>query len=71
MVIETARKSWMQVFATTHSYDCIRALAALFESRSDLASDVSIHKIERLLDKAVHLDAERMQVAVEQNIEVR
>ena len=71
LVIETARKSSMQVFATTHSYDCIRGLAALVASRPDLAGDVSIHKIGRSIRKAVHLDAERMQVAVEQNIEVR
>ena len=32
---------------------------------------VSIHKIGRSIRKAVHLDAARMQVAVEQNIEVR
>ncbi len=71
LVIETARKSSMQVFATTHSYDCIRALSSLVESRRDLAGEVSIHKIGRSIRKAVHLDAERMQVAVEQNIEVR
>ena len=71
LVVDTARKSSVQVFATTHSYDCIRGFASLVESRPDLASDVSIHKIERSLDKAVHLDADRMQVAVEQNIEVR
>ena len=71
LVIETARKSSMQVFATTHSYDCIRGLAALVESRPDLASDVSIHKIGRSICKAVHLDAEDLQVAVEQNIEMR
>ena len=71
LVVETARKSSVQVFATTHSYDCVRGLAALVESRPDLAGEVSIQKIGRSLRKAVHLDAARMQVAVEQNIEVR
>ena len=41
------------------------------ESRRDLAGEVSIHKIGRSIRKAVHLDAARMQVALEQNIEVR
>ena len=71
LVVETARKSSMQVFATTHSYDCIRGLSSLVESRSDLAGEVSIHKVGRSIGKAVDLDAERLQVAVEQNIEMR
>ena len=71
LVVETARKSSVQVFATTHSYDCVRGLASLVESCPDLAGEVSIQKIGRSLSKAVHLDAARIQVAVEQNIEVR
>ena len=71
LVVETARKSSMQVFATTHSFDCIRGLSALVESRPDLAGEVSIHKIGRSIRKAVDLDAKDVQVAVEQSIEVR
>ncbi len=71
LIIHTARQSSIQVFATTHSYDCIRGLAALIESKPDLASDVSIQKIETSLEKAVSLNAERIQVAVSQDIEVR
>ena len=71
LVVDTARKSSVQVFATTHSLDCIRGLASLVESCPDLAGEVSIHKIGRSIRKAVHLDAEDVQVAVAQNIEVR
>ena len=71
LVVETARRSSIQVFATTHSYDCIRGLASLVESRPDLAGDVSVQKIERILDKAVGFDAADVRAAVEQNIEVR
>ena len=71
LVVETARRSSIQVFATTHSYDCIRGLASLVESRPDLAGDVSIQKIERSLGHAVNVDAQGIRVAVEQNIEVR
>lgn len=53
------------------SYDCIQALSSLVGSRPDLAGEVSIHKIGRSIRKAVHLDAEDLQVAVEQKIEVR
>ena len=71
LVVETARRSSMQVFATTHSYDCIRGLASLVESRPDLAGDVSIQKIERSLKKAVGFDAADVRAVVAQNIEVR
>ncbi len=71
LVVETARKSSVQVFATTHSYDCIRGLSSLVESRPDLAGEVSIHKIGRSIRKAVNLDAEDVKAVVEQNIEVR
>ena len=71
LVVETARRSSIQVFATTHSFDCLRGLASLVESRPDLAGEVSVQKIERLLEKAVNFDASDVRVAVEQNIEVR
>ena len=71
LVIETARKSSMQVFATTHSYDCIRGLSSLVESRPDLAGEVSIHKVERSLPRAVSFDAEDISAIVDHNIEVR
>ena len=71
LIIHTARQSSIQVFATTHSYDCIQGLAALIESEPDLASDVSVQKIETSLEEAVSLDAERIQVAISQDIEVR
>ena len=71
LVVETARKSSVQVFATTHSYDCIRGLAALTESRPDLVGEVSIHKIERALNKAVRFADKDIPAIVDQNIEVR
>ena len=71
LVVETARRSSVQVFATTHSYDCIRGLASLVESRPDLAGDVSIQKIERSLKEAVRFDAADVLAAVEQNVELR
>ena len=71
LVIETARKSSVQVFATTHSYDCIRGLSSLVESRPDLAREVSIHKIERALHKAVRFAEDDIPAIVDQNIEVR
>ena len=71
LVVDTARKSSVQVFATTHSLDCIRGLASLVESCPDLAGEVSIHKIERALRKAVRFAEDDIPAIVDQNIEVR
>jgi energy-coupling factor transporter ATP-binding protein EcfA2 len=71
LVVETAKRLDIQVFATTHSSDCLRSLASLGARRPDLAKEISVQKIERELDEAVALDAEQIQIAVEQEIEVR
>ena len=71
LVVNTARESNVQVFATTHSYDCIQGLAAFVESNPGLASELSVQKIEPSLAEAVSLDAEQVRVAVRQDIEVR
>ena len=71
LVVNTARESNVQVFATTHSYDCIQGLANLVASSPELAPEVSVQKIESSLPEAVSLDAEQIQVAVRQDIEVR
>ena len=70
-VIEVARKNRVQIFATTHSYDCIRGLASLIQSQSDLTDQVCIQKVDTSLKQAVCLRGEQIKVAVEQDIEVR
>ena len=71
LVVETARESSIQVFATTHSYDCVMGLASLLESQPGLSEEVSIQKIERSLPQAVAFDADDIRVAARQNLELR
>lgn len=71
LVVNTAKRSNIQVFATTHSYDCIQGFASLLKSCPDFISEVSIQKIDSSLDRAVSLDANQIKVAVQQDIEVR
>ena len=70
-VMEVAKRLNVQVFATTHSYDCIRGLGSLIRNRPDLEDQVSIQKIDRLLPEAVCLQSDQIRVAVENDIEVR
>lgn len=71
LIVETAVRNNVQVFLTTHSLDSLRALGWFCGARPDLAGEVSVQKIERRLDEAVALDASKIQIAVEQDIEVR
>lgn len=71
LVIETAIRNNVQVFATTHSLDCLRGLDAVCQDRPDFAGEVLVHKLDRNLDFAVTLDAADFQMAIEQELEVR
>ena len=72
LIIQTAQDLNIQVFATTHSWDCI---CALQEVLPDLEDD-SVVKLFRLDAKygklrAVDYDAEGIDIVVQQSIEVR
>ena len=71
LVVEAAQRLNVQVFATTHSYDCIQGLGALVRSRPDLAKQVAIQKVHQSLKQAVCIPGKEIQIAGEQGIEVR
>ena len=71
LVIESASRAKTQVFATTHSSDCVRGLARFCREHPALREEVSLQKISRELEESVALDAERIMLAAEQGMEVR
>jgi len=71
LIVEAARKMDIQVFATTHSLDCVKGLAWLCENHSELREEVALHKIDASLNHSVAFDAEQIAIADEQGIEVR
>ena len=71
LIIEGARQADIQVFATTHSFDCIRGLASVCENYPDLGREVSLQKIHCDLEKSVALDAEQIVLADKQEMETR
>ena len=71
LVVEGAHRSSVQIFATTHTYDCIKGLGKLMRSRPDLAKLIAVQKVHRKLEEAVRIPGEEIQIAVEQDIEVR
>ncbi len=72
LVLEVAQQLNVQVFATTHSWDCISA----FQEALDQLEDNSIGKLFRLSRKgenirAVEYTPDDLSIAVRQSIEVR
>lgn len=71
MIVEAAVRSSTQVFATTHSKDCLVGLDSMIQSNPHLATEVSVHKIEPRLAAAVRLDAESIHSAIDHGYEMR
>ncbi len=69
IVLETARRLDVQVFATTHSRDCLEGIAAL--SPDELKDDLAVYRLERGNPKAVRYAGAEMAIAAEASIEVR
>lgn len=70
-IAETARKYQVQVFATTHSWECTRAAHQAFEKSG--VYDFRLHRIERDDEKIKVLtyDSETIKTSLEMNWEVR
>ena len=71
LVIETALNSSIQVFATTHSLDCVLGLASLLNACPRFRDAVAIQKIERGIDRSVDFDGEAIVTGVDLGVELR
>lgn len=70
-LLSAARELDVQIFATTHSKDCLEALAQLYRDEPGLAGDVSVHRLEAGKAEAVRMDARIIELATEGSQEVR
>lgn len=71
LVVETAARLGVQVFATTHSRDCIDALDELYRKQPDLAAQVLVHRIEPGASESVTYEIDEIVRAIEFHTEVR
>ena len=71
MVIKTAKAHNSQVFATTHSADCLKGLASVCDIHPELADEVSVHTIDPKLEESVVVPGSRLAMVVGAEIEVR
>ena len=70
-IVESAIRLDVQVFATSHSGDCLRALAWLESDMPELAQEVSVHRVERGHSYSERYSANDIEVAIRHDIEVR
>jgi len=70
-LVETARSLEVQVFATTHSKDCLEGLADLHRTEPGLGAHVSVHRLQAGRDTSVRFDAGRIAEYVEMELEAR
>ena len=71
LVIKTSSDLDCQVFATTHSSDCLKGLRDALEKEPDLADHVAVHKIDRRLTTAITLRGANLLEALRYDIELR
>jgi hypothetical protein len=72
LVIETANRLDLQVFATTHSLDCVRAVAWVREKLpADQARDVILHRLEKGSEKTINYTMDELATAAKNHLEVR
>lgn len=71
LVIETASRLNVQVFATSHRRDCYESLAAVLQEMKADGDVAAIHRIERGKKRTVTFDQQEIIIAAERGIEVR
>jgi hypothetical protein len=71
LLIETSRRLDIQVFATTHSKDCIQALASLYRRSRELADVVSMHRLEAGATRTERFSMDDVEVADDARLELR
>ncbi|MEO5374450.1 MAG: ATP-binding protein, partial [Alphaproteobacteria bacterium] len=71
LVAQTAKELNVQVFATTHSYDCIKSLATVCTENGYENNEVTVQRIEPGHDTPVSYTASVINAAAELHVEVR
>jgi len=73
LIFGAAKEFDVQVFATTHSFDCIQSLAQVCMNDTHLgeADFVTLQRIEMGRPRSIPYSEEEIKIAAERNIEVR
>lgn len=70
-LVESARSLDVQIFLTTHSKDCLEAIAELHGANPRLTEEISVHRLERGKETPVRFDASRIAEYIDMELETR
>ncbi len=71
LIAETAKELNVQVFATTHSYDCVHSLSVICHADVTKDSQVTLQRIDPTKKRAIPFTEAEIRMAAERQIEVR
>lgn len=71
LVFGASQNNNVQVFATTHSYDCVRALYSALMRQPSQAARVAVHKIVADASEAISFSGDALMTALEHDVELR
>ncbi|MFP4099944.1 AAA family ATPase [Coleofasciculus sp.] len=71
LILETAKKLNVQVFATTHNSDCWTSLASIASQEQDTEDGITIQRIEPGKETGVLFTEREIVIAAQRGIEVR
>ncbi|MEQ8537276.1 MAG: AAA family ATPase [Coleofasciculus sp. D1-CHI-01] len=71
LILETAKKLNVQVFATTHNSDCWTSLASIASQEQDTEDGITIQRIEPGKETGVVFTEREIVIAAQRGIEVR
>lgn len=71
LIAETAKELNVQVFATTHSYDCVHSLSVICHADVTNNSEVTLQRIDPSKKRAIPFTEAEIRMAAERQIEVR
>jgi len=71
VLIKTAQRLDVQVFATTHSLDCLRSLAWLYNHEPSLCDMVRLHRVDNARARTVVYSPDEIEMSAKQHVELR
>lgn len=71
VLIKTAKRLDIQVFATTHSLDCLRSLAWLYSKEPRICRNVRLHRVDSRRDRTIVYAPNEIETAAKQHVELR
>ena len=71
LMFEACLRSGVQLFATTHSVDCLGSLARVTQDHEEWSEAVQVHQIVAGRERSTIFDASQLALAIETESEVR